>query len=128
MERRDWTVSQRAVAYLVCDGIVNADKYYPQEIAEWARGLMVGEGRVGIELIRGAVEERNNQHTALVEQRDRLVQAIRDLRYRHRQKAKESSFGDCGCDDCIFLQPHLNVIDNALAAVEQGDGRESRST
>lgn len=79
MERREWTISQRAVAYLVCDGIVNADKYYPQEIAEWARDLMVGEARVGIELVRGAIDEPVNQHAVLVEQRDRLLRLLRPV-------------------------------------------------
>lgn len=47
--------AQRAIAYLVADGIVNGDKCYPQEIAEWARDLILNEERSGIELIRSAI-------------------------------------------------------------------------
>lgn len=68
-------VAYLALAYLVCDGIVNSDKYYPPDIAAWARDLMVNEQRVGITLIREAIK-RHNQHATLVAQRERLIRAL----------------------------------------------------
>jgi|ERR1051326_1102058 hypothetical protein len=36
-----------------------------------------------------------------------MVWAIRDVRERHRAKAKACNFEDCGCPDCEVLEPAL---------------------
>lgn len=42
----------------------------------------------------------------------RLFVAVKAMRIRHRETAKKSNFNDCGCDDCLLLQPILTVIEH----------------
>lgn len=111
MERREWTVSQRAVAYLVCASVVNG-AYWPDEIKEWAQGLMRGEQRVGVQLVRESIAD--NQHTTLVEQRDKLVEALKGVAIMLNTELERYE-----------QEPWAQRVRNALATVEQGEGRES---
>lgn len=61
------------------------------------------------------IVDEHRQHQSLVAERrhfSRLVEAVKAMRLRHRETAKKSNFGDCGCDDCLLLQPILTAIEH----------------
>lgn len=62
-----------------------------------------------------AVEVAHAEHQTLVAERRhfvRLVEAVKALRLRHRQRAKGLGSEDCGCDECLLLQPILSAIEH----------------
>jgi hypothetical protein len=89
---------------------VNEQQWHTQEWnTNWVR-LLQGKRLVAEALttkdaavILAALTER--------ERFTRLVEAVRALRTRHREAARQSNFNDCACDDCVFLQPILTAID-----------------
>lgn len=76
--------AQRAVAYLVLNDCIKG-AYWPDEIIKWAKGLMRGEQRVGVQLVRETIE----QHQSLVAERERLIDAIRDVAIRSLRYCEE---------------------------------------
>lgn len=54
---------QSATAYLVISSYLDG-KYWPEEIMEWAKGLMRGEKRTGVEIVRAAIAKATGEEGA----------------------------------------------------------------
>lgn len=105
----DSDVTQQAIAYLVLNGIVNCNQYWPDRIAAWAHDRMLNEQRVGVELVQLAIGERNS-HAALVAERERLRAALHRLSVTGRGALPLDEYRDWVKE----------VADEVLATGEQG--------
>lgn len=96
----NWKQINATIYQLVDDGAGHQVNRFSFNVQSNNRQLKPGEA----EQIAAMILREHNSYEA-------LVWAIRDVRERHKAKAKACNFDDCGCPDCEALEPALALAE-----------------